>query len=263
MSRHSVFIAAPGPSFHFGAARAILCAAQGKHDTIVSDAASSFDNFNVLWSRAINMSEGRVPNLRCTHFAQCHADVCPNLDWLCTILDEMDRLDADLISVAVPITDDRGVCSCGIGDRSNQWEPLRRFTVRELLAGQLFGKKETFGQTFNAADVGYPGLPLLHNNGLFVADLRKPIFHQADADGTLRAFFNFPKRVYREESGEVVVGGVSEDWWFSHRLHELGAKTFVTTAVKLYHRDRVYSNHEPWGGFENGDEHTRDKWGAT
>lgn len=260
--RHSVTVGIPGPTLQFGAAAAGFCAANGDHDVIVMPADTEFDNMNSLLAAGLNIAEGRIADAPpLTHLAICHADMAPDKGWLSIMLAEMDKYNLDLISATIPIRDDRGVFSCGVGNPADNWKPFRRFTVREVLAGQLHGRQETFGDTFDATDVGYPGKPLLHNDGLFVADLRKPIFRSTDAAGDLVALFNFPKRIYREPDGRWAATGESSDWWFSRKLWELGAKTAITRAVKLFHRNPVYHNREPWGTYTEGDTATIDNWG--
>jgi hypothetical protein len=258
--RHSVLVGIPGPTLQFGAAAGGFCASDKQHDVIVMPADTSFDNPNALLAAALNMSEGLVEGPRITHFAMCHADMWPDQHWLDIALAEMDRLDLDLISAVIPIRDNRGVVSCGIGNPKDNWKPFRRFTLREVLAGQLYGKPETFGDTFTAADVGYPGMPLLHNDGLFVIDLRKSVFRQTDADGNLAAFFFWPKKIRRGSDGMWENAGESPDWFFSRKLWELGAKTAITRAIKLHHNQPPYQNREPWGTYERGDEATADNW---
>lgn len=255
--RHDVFLGFPGPSMAYGAAQGYFLCSNGGHKVRVANAANSWDNFNHLWVQALNLIGDGV-----THFAMLHADVAPvesEFRWLDVLLSEMDRLDLDLVSCAIAIKDWpilRGLTSCGIGDPGDEWHPYKRLTVRETLA---------IGKTFNAADLGYDGWPLLHNNGLWVADLRKPLFRKTDERGTLRAFFNFPKQVYLDPAdGKFKVNGFSEDWWFSMRLWELGAQTAICPQIKIDHVEgRVrWPNYLPWGTYTDGDEDTRYKWGV-
>jgi hypothetical protein len=162
-----------------------------------------------------------------------------------------DRLDADLVSAPVPIKDGRGVTSSGIGDPLDPWSPFRRFTVRELAS---------MPETFDAAAAGYPGYPLLHNTGCFAVDLRRPVFRRTRPDGSLDLMFDFPRRVVRI-ADRWVLQAESEDWFFSRKLHEAGGRSFITRKVRLAHVGQTgYSNHEPWGAYENGDEDSAAKW---
>lgn len=239
----------PGPSMSFETSHSLYCASLRQPVPIVLGSKGSWDNFNTLWANALNFAaQGQI-----THFAMIHSDVQAPEGWADTLLDELAARDGDLISAAIPIKDSRGVCSCGIGDQDDPWEPFRRFTVREL-AG--------LPETFDAAGAGYPDRWLLHNNGLWLADLRKPVFHQTDARGVLRAYFDFRREVYRDaKDGLLHVRGESEDWWFSRRLADLGAKTFLTSKVQVAHKGGGnFANFGDWGDYRDGDRDTAAKW---
>lgn len=247
MERYKVSLGLPGTSFIFGTLQAIGQSSRD-HDVTVDPACAVACNFNRLWANALNLFEvGEI-----THFAMIHADVTPEPYWLDKLIEEMDRLNASLVSAAVPIKDSRGLLSCGIGDLDDPWVPLRRVTMREAMK---------LPETFGAEDFGYPGEMLLHNNGCWVADLRYKEFFQTDSDGNLIPYFRFPERIRRDSNGRWGNVGESEDWYFSRMLHELGLRnTYVTRKVKLTHRGFVdYCNWEAWGQFEN-DENTAHKW---
>ena len=237
----------PGPNMPTKVSRGVYCCTNGPnrggHNVRHDSSIGTWDNFNDLLGKALNAAE--AGEIRA--FAMIHADVRPFADgWLDSLAAEMDRLGADLVSVAVPIKDERGLASCGIGDPENHWAPLKRFTMRELFK---------LPETFNAADAGYPGLPLLHNNGCWIANLKSPVFFQETEDGTNQAFFQFPKRLYRDPvTGKWRLAGESEDWYFSRCLHELGAKTYITRKVQLAHIGECeFPNDRPWGTLETDD----------
>jgi hypothetical protein len=77
---------------------------------------------------------------------------------------------------------------------------------------------------------------LLHNTGCWVADVRKPLFHEEDDEGCLKAYFTINDRIRRQGPDRKWVPDVEpEDWFFSRRLHDLGAKTFITRKVVTQH----------------------------
>jgi hypothetical protein len=211
---------------------------------------SAWDGFNALWADALNETKNGF-----THFAMLHADVLPleGVPWVDVLIGEMDRLSADLVSTTIAIKDLRGLTSSGIGDPNDHWAPLKRFTVRETL---------DLPETFNAADAGFPGHALLHNQGCFVADLRSPVFHKTNPDGSLAVYFNFPRRVMRAGvDAPWIVQGESEDWFFSREFHECGGKGYLTRKVHIQHGGSLdYDNFTPWGTYMNGDENTAAKW---
>ena len=252
-SDYTVFIGPPGPSLSTGTVKALLALTTSRHTVKFGFSGNGWDDFDHLWVEALNASEAGY----ITHFAMLHADVMPDANdgepvWLDTLIEELDRLDLDMVSCLVPMKDFSGLTSSGIGDPSNPWGPYRRFTMREV---------PNFPETFNAADVGYAGYPLLHNTGCWVADLRRDVFHQVDEEGTSRTYFGFPQRVHRQAmTGRWIVDRESEDWFFSRGLHSLNAKTAITRKVKLTHRGWAgYKNYDTWGTDEH-DYKTAQNW---
>lgn len=246
-------------SLSYRSAQALYLATR-HHEVAVIPSLSSGGNFNRLWAEALNMSELGAY----THFAMLHADVYPmhtmNGDqgarWLDVLVEELEAYGADLISVPIAIKDSRGVTSCGIGDPSDSWRPFRRFTVMDL---------EKLPPTFDAAMAGYPGKPLLHNNGMWLADLRKPVFHKPLPNGDCPVYFElFEKLSYdpsQPEGRRWIQKFDSEDWVFSRKLHAIGAKTIITSKVQTVHEGmQLFPNWGGWGDFKHGDEATADKW---
>lgn len=253
---YNVALMTPGRSFIWGAVRGVY-EATTKHDIQIRTSGTGWDDFNTCWCETLNQFEAGT----ITHAAMLHADISPEAGWLDALLDEMDRLQADFVSAVAPIKDRRGVTSSGIGNPRNRWVPFRRFTIRELCAGQLEGMNCTFGETFNAADVGYPGGILLHNTGCWVADLRNPKWLEVDDAGCMRAFFDFPRRVSRGPDGRWTCNCESEDWYISRKMHELGLKTYINRKVRLVHQGIAeYPNNEPWGTNFHGDESLSGIW---
>lgn len=238
------------------------------------DSSISGPNYNACLVSALNACEDG----HYTHHAQIHADIavvekkdpCPDCRgekcencahtgervlkrWLDVLVEEMDKTGCDFISVPMAIKDHRQVTSCGIGHPENRWSPFRRFTTKELLA---------MPKTFTAADVGYGDKFLLHNHALCLWDMRKPIWWQTDHTGCIRAMFNFEERIARNPvTGKWTRSQDSEDWAFSRRLWELGAKTCITSRIVTDHHGAIsYSNDSDCGTYQNGDEDTANYW---
>lgn len=171
-------------------------------------------------------------------FAMLHADMAPEGFWLDKLVEILEAKQADLVSVINAIKDERGLTSSGVAKVGEPWRPWRRFTMRQLAA---------WPKTFNAEDIGFPEMALLHNTGCWIADVRKPVFHQEDEHGCLRAFFTIRDRVIRVK-GKWKPQVEPEDWFFSRRLHELGASTFVTREVITNHCGfAAFRNTADWG----------------
>lgn len=172
-----------------------------------------------------------------------------------TLVEEMEQTDADFLSVPVPMKDDRGVVSCGIGDPADPWVIWRKFTVRELAR---------MPETFCAADIGYGDKYLLHNHAVCIWDMRKPIWYEA-RDGQAPAVFNFSERIIRQKDGKWKLIGQSEDWAFSRLLWKMKARTFITRKIKVHHLQGhiEFPNYGDWGTYTDGDRELEFKWRAT
>ncbi len=252
-SNYNVMIGPPGPNFGWGCVQGLLALTGSRHNVQLTNSRNGFDDFNAIWATALNAAEdGKI-----THFAMLHLDISPMTEpqdgvWLDTLIEELDRLDLDLVSAISPLKDARGLTSSGIGDPTNSWEPYRRIAIREL---------PSLPATFDAATLGYPNRPLLHNTGCWACDLRKPIFHQTNENGENPLHFGFPEKIYRDpHSGQWRHARESEDWFFSRRLWEHKAKTAITKKVRLNHMGSAgFSNWGVWGQMEH-DDATAHKW---
>ena len=196
-------------------------------------------NFNRAWCDALNRRA-----LGVTHFAMLHADVAAVDGWLDTLLDELTRLDADVVSAVVPIKTDHGLTSTAIGTDSVYLN--RRLSMREVY--QL-------PETFDAADVeGLTGQrgPLLVNTGCWVADLRKPWAFDTDEVGRLPWAFRFQNEIRRDPATGFYKSFVaSEDWLFSHHLAEVGARVYATRKVPVAHLGAGrFENTLAWGDWD-------------
>lgn len=255
--RHKIYLAFPGGNFGWHAVGGLIEASKD-HDVQVGNNANGFDDFNVLWAEALNRFESGAA----THFAMLHSDVAPLPGWLDVLIAELEDHEADLVSTIIPIKDGRGLTSSGIADPENPWEPWRRFTLRE--AAEL-------PPTFGPADVRHLGCDpavgrhLLHNTGCWVCDLRAPLFRQVDDSGALKCWFDFPTKVARDpRTNQWRHWRESEDWFFSRRIAQAGARTFITRKIELVHYGgQGFPNNSPWGTYTQGDSDTIAKWNPT
>lgn len=251
--RRQIMLGAPGRGYDWAPIQSLLAASKG-HEVGCTNNGNGWDDFNALWARAINAFERG----ECTHFAMMHSDVAPEANWLDILMMELEDRQADLVSVIIPIKDPRGLTSSGIMDPDDRWGPYRRFTMREV---------QNLPQTFSAEDARHLGAApelgrhLLHNTGCWVCDLRNPLFREVDAEGALRCWFDFPTRVVRHATAGWVHLRESEDWFFSRKIAELGARTYLTRRVALSHIGGYgFGNQNPWGDYES-DKDTQHKWG--
>jgi len=188
--------------------------------------------FNLLWCRALNQRS------QCgwTHFAMHHSDVEAPAGWVDVLIDEMDRVEADIISAVIAIKDNRGLTSTGW--QGPETKRIRRLTVREAL--QL-------PPTFSAADLPTLGKPagqhLMVNTGLWVCRFTDSWIEEV--------CFTIRDAIGRLPDGRFWPRCVPEDWGFSAWCAERGLKVFATRAVSVIHHGRAgYTNARPWGEWE-------------
>lgn len=250
MDKYTIGVAIPGKTVPGQVWRAAYESGRGQHNVQVRYPGDiAWDGFNTTWCQALNSLKDGI-----THLAIMHNDVVPQDEppWLITMLEEMEKTGADMVSAVTPIKDLAGLTTTGIGDAADPWIPFKRFTLRELA---------TFPETFSAADCGYPGRYLIHTGGCCLYDLRKPVYQTLKEDGTPKVHFHFPRRVIKAPDGNWGCQGESEDWYFSRMLHEAGGKSVCTRKVRLQHfGEMAFCNWEAWGYLMNGDENTAFKW---
>lgn len=229
----SVFMAMPtyDMTAHLWAARAFYATPSRTLQLHYGEGARSLlaNGFNMLWGMALNL---RLHGERLTHFAMLHADVIPDDGWVDTLLAELEKHEAAMVSAVVPIKSPAGTTSTAIACKDpSVWEPERLLTLKECHA---------LPKTFTAVDCGYPDRHLLVNTGCWLADLRHPCF----ADGPC---FEIRDRMPRHAMG-FKPECESEDWGFSRKVQQAGGKVMATTAVGVRHAGTyLFDSRQPWG----------------
>lgn len=184
-------------------------------------------NFNGLWCDALNLARegGRVD-----YFAMQHADVEPCDGWLDLLIDELEDRGLDLLGVAVPIKDAKGLTSTALArPDGDPWRPLCRITQHEL---------HRLPATFTAEDVG--GRPILLNTGLWAC--------RFDPAWASKVRFTINDRIVVGPDGRYRPECEPEDWYFSRLCHELGLRVGCTRKIPLAHRGPArFSNSHVWG----------------
>lgn len=180
-------------------------------------------NFNELLCAALNAREDGI-----THFCMLHSDVVPHGEsWLDVLVEEMNKCQADILSVVIPIKTHQGVTSTALDipvDGSvHYWRP-RRLTMTEIY--------QNYPETFTDDK-------LLINTGLMMIDIRG-----AWAE---KVWFEFEDIIYKDGK-KFVAQNVPEDWNFSRRAKQQGAKIFATRKVGVTHYGHTgYGNISIWG----------------
>lgn len=183
-------------------------------------------NFNRLWCNAHNMRRKGVP---VAYFAMQHSDIGPEDWWLDTLIEELEARQLDVLGVAAPIKDSKGVTSTALAHPDGDpFRVLCRLTTTEIAA---------LPETFTSEDVGHP---LLLNTGLWVC--------RFDADWTRNVHFTINDEIVELPNGDLIPQVEPEDWFFSRLLHEQGARVGCTRKVKLTHRGEInFHNDRAWG----------------
>jgi hypothetical protein len=234
MSDASIFLGVP----HYGelVAEAItsLINPTCKHRLKIQTNCASLlaHNFNRLWCSALNDRD----KLGLTHFAMHHADVCAPSGWLDTMLEEMERVGADILSSVIPLKDSRGLTSTAVRDRVTN--RIRRITLKEL--------HEYLPVTFDIGDIeehlGVSGDPeLLVNTGLWVCRF---------TNDWIRRFpgFTIADAITKDPDGRYGASVYSEDWSFSSWCHNNRVKVFATRIIPVTHFGRaLFKRDSPWG----------------
>jgi len=194
--------------------------------------------FNCLLAEAFNLGA--------THFFLLHDDIRLEPGALGTLYGEMKRLNADAISLVMPLKSVHGLTSTAIGSR-DPFEPWRRLTMKEVCR---------LPETFCIEDCREAGLtppydcPLLVNTGALLLNLTSE-WAKREADGYRDLHFTINDCI-RKENGKWVARCEPEDWGLSAWLHRRGAKVYATRMVKASHWGEAgFDNQEPWGLLEH------------
>ena len=231
MSEYNVFLAFPtGGNIKPCSHEAILQCSQ-KGLTVQEKCLQFGDiphNFNMLWCEALRGRDQGV-----THFAMLHDDCQPQPGWLDTLLEEMDRVDADVMSTVLAIKDHRGLTTTGIR-YPGTWG-TRRFAMRELWR---------MPETFSVAETDEPDAILAIGTACWACRLPK-----AGWPDKFPGFQNEHKITW--EGGEPSPQFDSEDWLFSDWAAAQGLKVYSTRKVQMGHQGaEFYCNNSPRGAWE-------------
>lgn len=168
-------------------------------------------NFNELLCAALNARKDGA-----THFCMLHSDIVPHdVGWLDVMCDEMERVEADILSAVIPLRASNGMTSTAFDEPCDGSDP--KWRPRRLSMSEVYNDcAETFTNPL-----------LLVNTGLMLIDIR--------GDWVNDIWFQFEDRISRSPTGEFVALNVPEDWDFSRRARAMGAKIWATRKVAATH----------------------------
>lgn len=183
-------------------------------------------NFNQLWCLALNLAHEGKP---VDYFAMLHDDIAPEDWWLDKLIDELESKKLDILGVAVPIKDTRGLTSLAIHKDGDNWAPFARLSMHDI---------HQLPETFTSQDLGRP---LLLNTGCWVAKWNQDWCRQVRFEVNDRIVFNRTAGRYQAQTEP-------EDWYFSRLCHEIGLKIGATRKVAVMHQGEMeFTNERPWG----------------
>lgn len=187
--------------------------------------------FNTLWADALN-HRGKFDYL-----VMMHDDVQPIDDgWLDTLVEQIEKTGADVVSAVLPIKDDRGLTSTAF------MAPESRSQVRLTMTQAM-----KLPKTFTADDAGLTGCVVMPNTGLWICDFRKPWVE--------KICFTTRDRVFRDSDGQWKAQAFTEDWDFGAQCCALGVKVMGTTAVRaMHHGEFAYPNMVAFGNLATDDQ---------
>lgn len=202
-------------------------------------------NFNALLLRFRKQPAGAK------FFAMHHADISVAPGWIDTLVEELEKHGADVVSAVVPIKDPHGLTTTGVFSKDGN--SLRRYTMSEVMRFpetfdastarpvELTAEEKLF--TPEALATKWPdttGQALAINTGLWVM--------RADVPWLDKLVFKFEDEFVKGEDGEYTAVCRSEDWLFSEDLATFGAKVMATRKVRVRHwGTTAFGNDRPWG----------------
>lgn len=177
--------------------------------------------FNMQLCRALNARKEGI-----THFAMIHSDVVPQPFWLDILWNRMHEFGADMISAVIPIKNKTGLTSTGIEEPVEGSNPFWR------------PKRLTLHEVYNNYPATFTHEKILLNTGLMLIDITKPWIDEG-------MWFEFIDKI-EKVNGEYVPLVQPEDWNWSRRAREKGAKLYATREVKVKHLGTCAFTNERW-----------------
>lgn len=229
-----------------GSARGLWLHATNRDDVQVMAADRSGSlipaSCNNLWCAALNIRQSQGLGW----FAMLHADIEPEPGWLDKLLGIAAEHNADMVSVVVPLKDDRGITSTAIASEDETMQ-FCRLTQRQVW-------HQSFPETFDIYDCAnalerlpdslrvphVPRLGLRLNTGCMLVRLKPEVC-------TGDVYFENVDWI-EQHRGEWRARDISEDWRFSQKVQAAGGKLLATRAVRVIHKGIAsFPNDKPWG----------------
>lgn len=180
------------------------CSKEHKIKPFAHTSSMLVDSFNTCWCEMLN-----TPDM--SHFAMLHADIHTDVPWIDILVREMDKQKLDILSVVVPLKDEKGITSTAVLQKDN--------TVKRLTLKEVYELPETF------TTAQYEGT-LLVNTGMWIAKV----------GDWMKEFDGF--RAHSQivlKNGKYETMNSPEDWDFSVWCAEKGLKVGATRIISVGH----------------------------
>lgn len=180
-----------------------------------------------LLPRVFNEAFGRAVCRGFQRFVMLHSDIAAEPGWLTKLVTLQERADADVLSVVMPLKDDRQLSSTAVHVPGEQYRKLSVSECQHKCAS-VFDVHDPYLRQMQAQE-------LLVNTGLMIMRLDRPWIKKWHG-------FQIRSRIVWQESA-CTVDTTGEDWDMSEQLNALGCSVKATTAIEAHHwGGRVWTN---------------------
>jgi hypothetical protein len=177
-----------------------------------------------------------------------HSDIEPEPFWVDKMIAEADRHRADIMTAVVPIKNDKGLTSTALSHPSDDCRAFLRLTSAQV-------KHPSFPVTFDR-DMAVNALRALPGDLRFDAPMPANLLCNTGCMVCrLGGAWCDPTKVYFDEvttfqriNNQWTPLIRSEDWFFTAKAFQNGAKVMATTSMKINHHGITsYPNDKVWG----------------
>jgi SAM-dependent methyltransferase len=225
------------PTYKYDAHSALLgCILQmsRKHNLMYSsvDSSACCVTFNALLIQALESHERGGADW----FLLWHSDIIPEPFFVDKMVDIAEQKNADILSVVVPIKDEKGLTSTALDEQIDP-ELSTDWRVRRLTMAEIMGRKPVNGRVLEPT---FTDPKLLLNTGLMLVRLSAPWVKDI--------YFHFEDKIVRVNGRRRAVL-MPEDWMFSKDARKLGCTSqWATRQIRVEHAGaQRYPNDQVWG----------------
>jgi len=218
---------------HSGLLGRIVAMTDGRHQIAYHsmDSSAQMVTMNATLIHALEQHEAGNAD----YILYWHSDIVPEALFVDKMVAIAEAKNADVLSVVVPIKDEKGLTSTALDEPMNDKPPDWR--VRRLTMAEIWGQEPVNGRTLEAT---FTDPKLLVNTGLLLIKLSAPWVQNI--------YFHFDDRIIRWQ-GRRRAFLIPEDWMFSRDARRLGCTSmWATREVFVEHKGMAsFPNNAVWG----------------